>query len=100
MAGDGTVSCPQGDNVIWNLIIQFMDNLEGELPGAIFTLLPNLGQIDISSAGLLKGGIPSEIRTLSELQYLILGRNTLTGAIPSEVGQFLIGNVWHSITMP
>ena len=66
-------------------IINLRENrLRGTLPSELGSL-SNLESLSLLDNGL-RGTLPSELGSLSNLQHLILSKNSLRGTLPSELG--------------
>ena len=82
-----TTSCPDGDSIIRQIFLS-SNNLRGNIPPEVFTMLPYLEILDMSY-NLLTGTIPTAtIAGIGNLKHLCLSHNRLTGNIPKEVGHF------------
>ena len=83
-ANEKLYDVPEQDAIIQTVTAIYMDdfNLDGTIPGSIFSDLLNLTVFDIVDEPLLRGTIPSEICQRS-LVNLWLINTSLSGSIPS-----------------
>ncbi|CAB9521892.1 Leucine Rich Repeat [Seminavis robusta] len=66
--------------------VQGATKIAGNLPTELGLLSHSMVSIAILNAQL-EGSLPSELGLLHRMQYLLLGRNSLTGTLPTELGK-------------
>ncbi|PWA79680.1 protein kinase-like domain-containing protein [Artemisia annua] len=86
------ISCNEAGSVI-SIVFDSDDNQDlGDLGSIDFTSFPNLDELYIHNCKL-EGSIPEQIGLLSNLTYLSLSQNNLTGTLPASFFNLLVSLV-------
>lgn len=61
-------------------------SLKGTIPAEISLLAPSLERLDLSENPGLQGSIPDELYDLTQLKFLYLNENSMTGTLSENIG--------------